>query len=82
LESERNQMQIALERDKHENELLSRILSTPKFWEAIRNVCANRSGRGRPWQDLPEKMRQDYRAEAEAALQAVGVMVVQAGQMA
>jgi hypothetical protein len=33
LERERNQMQIALERDKHENELLSRILSTPKFWE-------------------------------------------------
>jgi hypothetical protein len=42
--------------------------------EAIRNVCANRSGRGRPWQDLPERAREDYRAEAAAALRAVGVI--------
>jgi hypothetical protein len=42
--------------------------------EAIRNVCANRSGRGRAWQDLPEKLRESYRAEAIAALRAVGVL--------
>jgi hypothetical protein len=42
--------------------------------QAIRTVCANRSGRGKPSHELPEKMRQDYRREAEAALEAVGVI--------
>jgi hypothetical protein len=42
--------------------------------QAIRTACANRSGRGKPWDQLPERMRADYRLEAEAALQAVGVI--------
>jgi hypothetical protein len=41
---------------------------------AIRTIVADRIGRGRLWEDLPEKLRQDYRREAEAALRAVGVI--------
>jgi hypothetical protein len=41
--------------------------------EALRTVVANRSGRGRAWKDLPERLRVEYRAEASAVLQAVGI---------
>jgi len=42
--------------------------------EALRTVVANRIGRGRAWEDLQERLRQEYRAEAAAALRAVGVL--------
>jgi hypothetical protein len=42
--------------------------------QALRAVVANRSGRGRAWQDLPERLREEYRAEATAALRAAGVL--------
>jgi malic enzyme len=37
---------------------------------AIRDVVANRINKGRPWNSLPSKLRDDYRAEATAALRA------------
>jgi hypothetical protein len=38
--------------------------------QALRDVVGNRSGRGRAWPDLPESLRNEYRAEARAAVQA------------
>lgn len=37
---------------------------------AIRDVAANRSGRGKPWGDLPPDLREAYRDEARAAIKA------------
>jgi hypothetical protein len=37
---------------------------------AIRDVAGNRSSRGQPWAELPSTLRESYRAEARAALQA------------
>lgn len=41
---------------------------------AIREVVAGRSGRGQPWEMLHERLKNEYRAEATAALAAVGVL--------
>lgn len=38
--------------------------------QAIREVFGNRSGRGAPWSALPAKVKEDYRAEARAAIEA------------
>lgn len=39
--------------------------------QAIRKAFANRGrGMGRDWNALPEQVKQDYRAEAKAALRA------------
>lgn len=38
---------------------------------AIQEVCGNRSGRGKPFDQLPQQLQDDYRAEARAALEAV-----------
>lgn len=35
---------------------------------ALRQVVANRSGRGRPWESLPPHIKAQYRAEALAVL--------------
>jgi hypothetical protein len=39
---------------------------------AIHNTFANRSGKARAWERLPELMRERYREEAKAALEAAG----------
>lgn len=39
--------------------------------QAIRQVVADRAGKGHPWPALPLRLRDDYRAEARAALIAV-----------
>lgn len=39
--------------------------------EALRDHVANRSGRGRPWRSLPESMRQSYRDEVKAVINAL-----------
>jgi hypothetical protein len=39
--------------------------------QAIRDTHANRSGRRRPWSDLPRALLESYRQEARAALLAV-----------
>lgn len=41
---------------------------------AIREQFADRSGRGRDWNALPERVKDDYRAEAKAALKAAGAL--------
>jgi hypothetical protein len=41
---------------------------------AIREVFGNRSGRGAPWHNLPERIRQEYRNEARAALTAAAAV--------
>jgi hypothetical protein len=50
------------------------ILITPTMIEAgaiaLRDVVGNRSGWGRPWDELPDNIRAMYRAEAEACLRA------------
>lgn len=38
---------------------------------AIRDVVANRSGRGKDWEELPEQLRKQYLAEAKAAIEAI-----------
>jgi|SRR6516162_4005150 hypothetical protein len=38
--------------------------------QAVREVVGNKSGRGRPWSELPWALRQSYRDEASAALKA------------
>jgi hypothetical protein len=52
----------------------SDIVITPQMIEAgaaaLRDVVVNRSGRGKPWDQLPDNIRAMYRAEAEACLQA------------
>jgi hypothetical protein len=37
---------------------------------AIQTEFGNRSGKGKPWHRLTEKIRDDYRSEARAALNA------------
>ncbi len=53
---------------------MPRGMATPEQIEAaaraIRDVVANRSGRGRKWDALPDRVRDEYRAEAKAALAA------------
>jgi hypothetical protein len=39
--------------------------------QAIRETFGNRSGRARPWSEIPSTLRQSYRAEARAALRAL-----------
>lgn len=41
--------------------------------KAIREVVANRSGKGCKWEALPRKVKESYRAEAQAALSAANV---------
>lgn len=38
--------------------------------QAIREQATNRSGRGQPWNSLPEALKASYRAEALVALDA------------
>jgi len=38
--------------------------------EAIRHTVANRGGRARSWASLPPALKESYRAEARAALEA------------
>jgi hypothetical protein len=40
---------------------------------AIREVVADRAGRGRDWRALNDRVKAEYRAEAEAALLAAAV---------
>ena len=39
--------------------------------EALRNHIANRCDRGRPWEALPEQVRQKYRDEVKAVATAL-----------
>jgi hypothetical protein len=48
--------------------------------KALQLVVANRSSRGRPWNALPESLRDGYRAEAKAVLQAVLYESAQTGR--
>jgi hypothetical protein len=41
---------------------------------AIWETFARKSGRGRPWSAVPDRTKLQYRAEARAALLAVGVI--------
>jgi hypothetical protein len=38
--------------------------------QAIRDTFGNRSGRARPWSEIPRTLRESYRNEARAALKA------------
>lgn len=42
--------------------------------QALQRIVANRTGRGRAWQEIPETLRESYREEfrtaAEAAMRA------------
>lgn len=42
---------------------------------AIRQQFADRVGRARDWSDLPERLKDEYRAEARAALIASGALM-------
>jgi hypothetical protein len=41
---------------------------------AIHATFAMKSGRGRPWAEIPETLKREYRAEARSALIAIGMI--------
>jgi hypothetical protein len=55
--------------DFHQNETLDER-SIEFAAQALREHVGNRSGRGRAWSDLPESLRESYRAEARTVIAA------------